>query len=201
MSRPGGARRRGQSSPARDLSQARPLSLFPSSESDQEVAIPREAADLRKVAIPPERAITDRWAIPPERARGDAWAIPPENARHRASGAKAGKLKLAESLAGARKSWTIPTSRQSGEALRVRRSDAGYAVSLRFRDQSDELREPYLCYLTADEWGEARRGSVNQIVGLVGEKMRRRKDARALAELISRLEATAMNGPERRNTR
>ena len=47
--------------------------------------------------------------------------------------------------------------------------------------------------LTASEWGEARRGSLDQIVGLVGEKMRRRKDASGLAELIRRLEATAMN--------
>jgi hypothetical protein len=68
-------------------------------------------------------------------------------------------------------------------------------VSLRFRDGSEELREPYLCYLTASEWGEARRGSLDQIVGLVGEKMRRRKDAPELAELIRRLEATAMNQP------
>jgi hypothetical protein len=66
---------------------------------------------------------------------------------------------------------------------------------LRYRDQSDELREPYLCYLTAQEWGEARQGSLDRIVGLVGEKMRRRKDAPLLAELISRVEATAMNQP------
>jgi hypothetical protein len=116
-------------------------------------------------------------------------------------GTKAGKLRLSESGGGGRKSWTIRTSRESGEALRVRRSDAGYAVSLRFRDQSEELREPYLCYLTASEWGEAKQGSLAQMAGLISEKMRRRKDAQGLAELISRLEATAINGPERRNAR
>ncbi len=141
------------------------------------------------MAIPGERAITERWAIPRKSA-----GRPP-------SGIRSGELKLSESGAGARKSWTIRTSRESGEALRVRRSDAGYAVSLRFRDQSDEMREPYLCYLTASEWGEAKQGSVNQIVRLVGEKMRRRKDAPLLAELISRLEASAMSGTGRRNTR
>ncbi|MGH9849006.1 MAG: hypothetical protein ACREBD_04035 [Blastocatellia bacterium] len=139
-------------------------------------------------------------AIPRDGVISDAWDSPRKSASHSRHGTKAGKLKLAESGAGRRKSWTIPTGRLSGEALRVRRSDTGFAVSLRYRDQSDELREPYLCYLTASEWGEARQGSVNQIVGLLGEKMRRRKDANGLAELISRLEATATTGPERRNT-
>jgi hypothetical protein len=74
-------------------------------------------------------------------------------------------------------------------------------VSLRFRDQSEELREPYLCYLTASEWGEARQGSLAQILSLVSGKMRRRKDAPLLVELISRLEAPVMNKPERRNAR
>lgn len=152
---------------ARTLSQ---LNLFPSVKSTPEVASPREGA------------ISDEWASPRKSAG---------NATH---ATKAGKLKLSESGAGGRKSWTIRTSRQSGEALRVRRSDAGYAVTLRFRDQSEELREPYLCYLTADEWGEARQGSLSQIVSLVGEKMRRRQLAPELAELISRLEAAAMMG-------
>jgi hypothetical protein len=174
------ARQSGQSSPAHDLSQA---SLFPSLESAPGVAIPREGA------------IAGLWDIPGASATSDEWDIPRKSANHPASGTKAGKLKLAQSGSGRRKSWTIRTSRESGEALRVRRSDAGYMVSLRYRDQSDELREPYLCYLTASEWGEARQGSVNQIARLVGEKMRRRKDAPELAELISRVEATAMNQP------
>lgn len=189
MTWPSGARQSGRSSPARDLSQAIPLSLFPAKESAPRVAIPRKAPGLRKVAIPRERAISDEWAIP-RKSAGDA-----------TPGTKAGKLRLSESGGGGRKSWTIRTSRESGEALRVRRSDAGYAVSLRFRDQSEELREPYLCYLTADEWGEAKQGSLAQMASLISEKMRRRKDAQGLAGLISRLEATAMNGLERRDTR
>jgi hypothetical protein len=189
MRRPHGSAKSGQSSPARDLSQTVPLSIFPAAEPKPEVAIPQEADGLLKVAIPRERAISDAWAIP-RRGAGDAMP-----------GTKAGKLRLSESGGGGRKSWTIRTSRESGEALRVRRSDAGYAVSLRFRDQSEELREPYLCYLTASEWGEAKQGSLAQMAGLISEKMRRRKDAQGLAELISRLEATAINGPERRNAR
>jgi hypothetical protein len=173
---------------ARTFSEAVPLPLFPSPASAAEVAIPRESDGPRKVAIP-------GVAIPPERAISNGWAIPRHSASHRAEGIRAGKLKLSQSVSGARKSWTIRTGLESGEALRVRRSDAGYAVSLRYRDQSDELREPYLCYLTAQEWGEARQGSLDRIVGLVGEKMRRRKDAPLLAELISRVEATAMNQP------
>lgn len=192
MTWPSGARKSGQSSPARDLSQAAPLSLFPPPEPTPGVAIPPEGAGLRKVAIPGERAGVN------------GWAIPRKSANHRAAGTTPGKLKLAESGGGGKKSWTIRTSRESGEALRVRRSDAGYAVSLRFRDQSDELREPYLCYLTASEWGEAKQGSLGQMVSLISEKMRRRKDAPLLVELISRLEAnvertSVCSGPERRN--
>src|SRR5262245_3540907 len=128
MSGPSGGGQSGHSSPARDLSQEVALSLFPSSE----VAIPGEGVGVGK------------------------WAIPRKRVSHATPGTKAGKLKLAESGGGARKSWTIPTGRESGEALRVRRSDAGYAVSLRFRDRGEELREPYLCYLTASEWREAK---------------------------------------------
>jgi hypothetical protein len=163
-----GARHSGQSSPARDLSEEVALSLFPSSESAPEVAIPREGGGTGK------------------------WAIPRKRVSHATPGTKAGKLKLAESGGGARKSWTIPTGQESGEALRVRRSDAGYAVSLRFRDRGEELREPYLCYLTASEWSEAKQGSLDQMVRRISEKMRRRKEAAGLVELISRLEAAAM---------
>jgi hypothetical protein len=176
--------RSGQSSPARDLSQAIPSGLFPTAG----VAIPRETDGLRKVAIPEESG-ADAWAIPGEGARATRWASPRKSANPARPGTGAEKLKLSESGSGAQKSWTIRRSRESREALRVRRSDAGFAVTLRFRDRSDELREPYLCYLTASEWGEARQGSISQIVRLVSEKMRRRKDAPALAELINRLEA------------
>jgi hypothetical protein len=181
--------RSGQSSPARELTQAVPSILFSSLKSAPDVAIPRQADGPPKVAIPQEGAGAHQWAIPRHSARR-----PPAAPR-------AGKLKLTQSGGEARKSWTIRTSRQSGEAVRVRRSDAGFAVSLRFRDGSDELREPYLCYLTASEWSEARQGSIEQMARLVSEKMRRRKEAPELTELISRLEASAMNGTGRRNTR
>jgi hypothetical protein len=177
MSGANGGGQSGQLSLARDLSEEVALSPFPSSESAPEVAIPQEEAISA------------------------AWAIPRKRVSHSMPGTKAGKLRLAESGGGARKSWTIPTGRESGEALRVRRSDAGYAVSLRFRDGRDELREPYLCYLTASEWSEAKQGSLDQMVRRIGKKMRRRKEAPLLVELIGRLEGTAMNGAERRNTR
>jgi hypothetical protein len=180
--------RSGHVAGARTFSEVVPLPLFPAAASAVEVAIPRQAEGPRKVAIP-------GVAIPQEGAGAHQWAIPGHSASRRAAERRAGKLKLSESGAAGRKSWTIPSGLKSGEALRVRRSDAGFAVSLRFRDGSEELREPYLCYLTASEWSEARQGSISQIVRLVSEKMRRRKDAPLLAELISRVEATAMNQP------
>jgi hypothetical protein len=122
-------------------------------------------------------------------------AIPQKQVSHRANG----KLKLVESSAGARKSWTIPTT-PSGEALRIRRSDAGFVVSLRFRDQSDVLREPYLCYLTAAEWNAAKNVSLARFVSRIREKMRRRKAAPGLVELISRLESASIPISERRNS-
>jgi hypothetical protein len=182
------ARKSSRLSPAQNLLQAVPLSLFPSSEPKPDVAIPRETDGLRKEAIPRESG-ADAWAIPGEGATATRWASPRKSANPATPGTGAGKLKLSESGSRAQKSWTIRRSRESREALRVRRSDAGFAVTLRFRDRSDELREPYLCYLTASEWGEARQGSISQIVRLVSEKMRRRKDAPELAELINRLEA------------
>ena len=200
---------RGELSPALDLSNAVPFRGAASAvvasprkaKGSARVASPRDGAISQAWASPRDGAISQAWASPRDGAISEAWASPRKSASHPARGTKAGKLKLSESGAGRRKSWTIPTGRLSGEALRVRRSDTGFAVTLRYRDQSDELREPYLCYLTASEWGEARQWNINQIVGFLGEKMRRRKDAKGLAELISRLEATAMNESERRNAR
>jgi hypothetical protein len=120
-------------------------------------------------------------------------AIPQKRDSHRANG----KLKLVESSAGA--GWTIPTT-PSGEALRIRRSDAGFVVSLRFRDQSDVLREPYLCYLTADEWSAAKDVTLAQFVSRISEKMRRRKAAAGLVELIGRLESSSIPIPQRRTS-
>lgn len=183
-----GARKRA-TSPALELSEAVPFDLFPPVKSRPMVASPREAAGAARVASPREGA------------RSDAWASPRKSASHRGSGTKAGKSRLSESRAGGRKSWTIRTGGVADEVLRVRRSDAGYAVTLRYRDGSEELREPYLCYLTASEWSEARQGSLGQMARIVGEKMRRRKEAPGRVELISRLEAAAMNEPVRRNAR
>jgi hypothetical protein len=166
---------RGEWSPALNRSSTVPL------QSTVEVAIPREASQLVNVAIP-------RQAAQPLKV-----AIPQKHDSHRANR----KLKLVESSAGARKSWTIP-SLPGGEALRIRRSDAGFVVSLRFRDRSDVLREPYLCYLTAAEWSAAKNSNLAQLVIRIGEKMRRRKAAAGLVELIGRLESAAIPIPERR---
>jgi hypothetical protein len=133
-------------------------------------------------------------AISRESAQPLKVAIPQKRVSHRANG----PLKLVESSAGARKSWTIPTT-PSGEALRIRRSDAGFVVSLRFRDQSDVLREPYLCYLTADEWSAAKKSDLTEFASRIREKMRRRKAAAGLVELIGRLESSSIPIPERKN--
>jgi hypothetical protein len=171
--------KRGSSSPARTHSSIVPL---PST-----VAIPRRASQLVNVAIPPV-------AIPREAFQPLKAAIPQKRDSQRANG----KLKLVESSAGVRKSWTIPTA-PGGEALRIRRSDAGFVVSLRFRDQSDVLREPYLCYLTAAEWNAAKHSNLSQLVRQISEKMRRRRAAAGLVELIGRLESAAIPIPKRRS--
>jgi hypothetical protein len=183
---------RGEWSPALNRSSTVPL------QSTVEVAIPREASQLVNVAIPPvaiprEASGPVNVAIPRGVAQPLKVAIPQKRDSHRANG----KLKLVESSAGARKSWTIP-SLPGGEALRIRRSDAGFVVSLRFRDRSDVLREPYLCYLTAAEWRAAKDSNLAQLVIRIGEKMRRRKAAAGLVELIGRLESAAIPIPERR---
>lgn len=74
-------------------------------------------------------------------------------------------------------------------SLRVRRSDAGFAVSLRYRDQGSALREPYLCYLSGAEWARAKAGGLPEFVESVEEKMRRRKPTPGLNDLIERLES------------
>jgi hypothetical protein len=170
--------KRGSSSPALNHSSTVPL------QSTVDVAIPREASQPVNVAIPRGAALPLKMAIPRESAQPLKVAIPRKTAipqkhdSHRANET----LKLVESSAGARKSWTIPTT-PSGEALRIRRSDAGY-----------------LCYLTADEWSAAKAGSLAQFVSRISRKMRRRKAAAGLVELIGRPESAAIPIPERRNS-
>jgi hypothetical protein len=184
---------RGEWSPALNRSSTVPL------QSTAGVAIPREASQPVSVAIPRGAAQPLKMAIPREAYQPVNVAIPQVAIPQKRDSNRAnGKLKLVESSAGARKSWTIPTT-PSGEALRIRRSDAGFVVSLRFRDQSDVLREPYLCYLTADEWRAAKDVSLAQFVSRISEKVRRRKAAAGLVELIGRLESSSIPIPERKN--
>lgn len=82
------------------------------------------------------------------------------------------KLRVTESRGTGQQSWSVKG--QSDAYFRVRVSDVGYRVGLVYKDDAGQRREPYLCYLSAQEWRSAKRGSLASFVGLVVAKMEQR---------------------------
>ena len=77
-------------------------------------------------------------------------------------------------------------------SFRIRVSDVGFRVCLVFYDDEDKRRERYLCYLSATEWKEVKRGSLSSFVQVVFEKLLERMtkegaDCEKLDELSERI--------------
>lgn len=60
-------------------------------------------------------------------------------------------------------------------SFRIRVSDVGYRVCLVYYDEEGKRREPYLCYLSAKEWQQARRGTLIGFARLVSTKLMERR--------------------------
>ena len=67
---------------------------------------------------------------------------------------------------------TKPATKGSKQtSFRVRVSDVGFRVCLVYYDDQAKRREPYLCYLSAKEWQQAKRGTLANFAKLVGDKL------------------------------
>jgi len=113
------------------------------------------------------------------------------------SAGKSSRLQIRTMRKGSQESWTVatstkpPTKGSRHASFRVRVSDVGFRVCLVYYDDLGKRREPYLCYLSAKEWQQAKRGSLADFARLVTNKLAERTskegaDSKKLSE-FSRL--------------
>lgn len=70
--------------------------------------------------------------------------------------------------------WTVKTPKNK-PSFRVRPDASGFAVSLSFADENSKRREPYLCYLSKQEWTAAKQKSLAKFVETMLRKLDLRK--------------------------
>jgi len=78
------------------------------------------------------------------------------------------RLQIKTNGKGKQESWTVTTSTKPATkgsrqtTFRVRLSDVGFRVCLVYYDEEGKRREPYLCYLSAKEWQQEKRGTLTK---------------------------------------
>ena len=164
--------------PALNTDTAELIAQSPTSNSEQ------------KVTVKKPRTIT--------RNGDDAKAPNPKHPATAKSARKPSRLQIRATQKGSQESWTVATttkpltkgSRQT--SFRVRVSDVGFRVCLVYYDDHGKRREPYLCYLNAREWQQAKRGSLANFAKHVADKLAERAakedaDTEKLTELSRRV--------------
>ena len=87
------------------------------------------------------------------------------------------RLQIRANGRGKQESWTVATTTKPATkgskqtSFRVRVSDVGYRVCLVYYDDQGKRREPYLCYLSASEWKEAKLHNLDNFARIVIEKL------------------------------
>lgn len=107
-------------------------------------------------------------SIPRSTEKADLGSIPRKAAKSLISASKAGKLPVAKSR-GRAESWTVAIDRQT--AFRIRLTESGYAVVLRWTEENGRRPEKYCCYLSRSEWAAAKRKDLRAFAALVAEKI------------------------------
>ena len=89
---------------------------------------------------------------------------------------KAEKLQVTKTRQAGQECWTVKTGKRGEKKadFRVRLADSGFRVVLSFYDDSGARRERYCCYLSAQEWLAAKRGSLATFVAMVSGKVEAR---------------------------
>lgn len=127
-------------------------------------------------------------------------AKPARQAARLGSVATAARLQIKQNGKGKQESWTVATSTKPSTkgskqtSFRVRVSDVGFRVCLVFYDEAGKRRERYLCYLSASEWKQAKRGNLASFAQIVTDKLIERAskedaDGKKLDELMRRVKA------------
>lgn len=127
----------------------------------------------------------------------------PDNQTARLNSSQASaRLQIKQSGKGKQESWTVKTTTKPSTkgskqtSFRVRVSDVGFRVCLVYYDEESKRRERYLCYLSASEWKQVKRGSLANFTKVIADKLIERAtkedaDGEKLDELLSRVTAFA----------
>jgi hypothetical protein len=139
----------------------------------------REASaqtNLLTVAVQPQKAARPAKADIPKASK----TVSDKRAARLNSSAASARLRIKTARNGGQESWTVATTTRPATkgskqiSFRVRVSDVGFRVCLVYYDEIGKRREPYLCYLSAKEWGHARRGTLASFAQLVTDKLAER---------------------------
>lgn len=89
---------------------------------------------------------------------------------------KADKLQVTKTRNKGQECWTIKTGKRGEKKadFRVRLADSGFRVVLSFYDTNGARKERYCCYLSADEWREAKRKSLAAFARMIAGKVEAR---------------------------
>jgi hypothetical protein len=148
------------------------------------------------VALPTSRNDDEKPSSPASRSSSVSVPKIDQNSASRKKAAsrsklltKPQKLHITKSRSAEQESWTIKTGR-GRPYFRVRIADSGYRVQLCWTDTKP--REPYLAYLSAQEWRAAKRRSLADFTTLIIAKLEERKNrdgnsAAKIDSLISRV--------------
>jgi len=104
---------------------------------------------------------------------------------------KGRKLNLSPSR-GKQESWTVTADEKN--TFRIRLTESGYAVVLRWTETDGKRPERYCCYLSKSEWAKAKRGSLESLAALIGQKVEQRiasgdGDGQKLTQVLSRIQS------------
>lgn len=118
-------------------------------------------------------------------------SIPKNSVKPAESKGNSGKLQVSKAR-GQQESFTVTAD--AAHTFRIRLTESGYAVVLRWKESDGKRPERYLCYLSKTEWKKAQRGSLSAFVALVLAKLDERKatekgDADKLDALAVRVRA------------
>lgn len=123
--------------------------------------------------------------------KGPNGASPKKPSKTEDRKSKADKLQIIEAKGSGQVSWTIKDGgKASKSSFRVRVSDAGFVVLLRFQGEGGKRRERYCCYLSSIEWKAAKKGSPQDFIRLICDKIEQRQgEPGQFDELISKVRA------------
>lgn len=149
------------------------------------------------VTVAPPSPVISSARTPPNKTKSKRTPSPNRDAQIKSSSASA-RLQIKAHGKGKQESWTVTTSTKLATkgsrqtTFRVRLSDVGFRVCLVYYDDEGKRREPYLCYLSAKEWQQAKRGSLANFAKLVADKLTERAtkedaDSAKLGELSRRV--------------